>query len=342
MATSSPKQLTAPAQIHFFKRMFPLLEKGYPLHQALNITGWDEDLKPITSELLFHFKKGEQMEEAFSKVGFSPMVVSFLYFGKIRKDFPSLFRQCFQLLSISYDTKKKFRNTLRYPVILLFFLTLTFFFMKKSVIPSFQSLYDHEEDKPWSLYIFHVLDYTITFSTILFLLFLIALFIYKLCSPSLTIEQKLNIYKRIPYVQTMKAYIVSYQFSIHASSMLKAGFSLNEVLNILIAQPKQKELSFSAKTMLDSLSEGNTLGMAANESVLMRREMISVFHEANDNQALGDELSLLAVMFLEQLKTKTEKMIQLIHPVFLVITAVIIISIYLSIMLPLYSWMQVY
>lgn len=282
------------------------------------------------------------MEDAFAKAGFSQIVISFLYFGKIRKDFPSLFRQCYQLLSISYETKKKFLHTLRYPVILLFFLTITFFFMKKSVIPSFENLYAHEEDKPWSLYIFHVMDYTITIMTFLFIILLIVLSIYKLCSPSLSIEKKLKIYRFLPYVQTIKSYTVSYQFAIHASSMLKAGFSLNEVLNILITQPKQQELSFSANTMLRSLSEGNTLGMAANESILMRREMISVFHEANDNQALADELSLLAFMFLEQLKTKTEKTIQLIHPVFLTIAAVIIISIYLSIMLPLYNWIQVY
>ncbi|SDI95709.1 type II secretion system F family protein [Salimicrobium halophilum] len=336
------KQLPLPVQIHFFKRMSPLLEKGYPVHRALDITGWDEDLKPLTSELLYHFKKGDSLEEAFRKARFSPMVISFLYFGKVRKDFPSLFRQCYQLLVISHDSKKKLWQTLRYPLILLLFLFITFYFMKKSVIPSFESLYAHEEDKPWSLFIFQGLDYTITLVTGLGFLFLTAFLIYKIYAASLPMKRKLEIYKRIPYVQMVKSYIVSYQFAIHASSMLKAGFSLNQVLDILIDQQKQKELSFSAKTMLLSLSEGNTLAMAANASTLMRKEIISVFHEANDNQALADELSLLAFHFLDQLKTKTEKTIELIHPIVLSVAALIIISIYLSIMLPLYNWIQVY
>ncbi|WP_347862762.1 type II secretion system F family protein [Salimicrobium sp. PL1-032A] len=342
MAIFTRKYLPLSVQIHFFKRMAPLLEKGYPVHRALDITGWDEELKPLTSELLYHFKKGEAMEEAFRKVHFSPMVISFLYFGKVRRDFPSLFRQCYELLVISSDSRKKLWQTLRYPIILITFLFITFHFMKESVIPSFESLYAHEEEKPWSLFIFRALDYTLTLGTVLIVLSIIAFLLYKYYAKSLSMTRKIEIYKRIPYAQMIKSYIVSYQFAIHASSMLKAGFSLNQVLDILIDQQKQKELSFSAETMLLSLSEGNTLAMAANESVLMRKEIISVFHEANDNQALADELSLLASHFLEQLKTKTEKTIELIHPIALSVAALIIISIYLSIMLPLYNWIQVY
>ncbi|SDX69334.1 type II secretion system F family protein [Salimicrobium album] len=336
------KTLAVPLQIHFFKRMYPLLNKGYSLPRALNITGWDQDLKPLTSQLLYHFEKGEPMEKAFAEARFSSLVISFLYFGKMRKDFPSLFHQCFQLLTITYETKKKLAHTLRYPVILMLFLLLTFYFMKKSVIPSFQNLYEHEENKPWSLYIFQTIDYSISFFVLLSVIAGTTFFVYKLAAPRLKFETKMNVYRRIPFILSIKTYIVSYQFAIHASSMLKAGFSLNQVLDILISQRNQQELSFSARTILESLSEGNTLGMAANETVLMRKEMVSIFHEANDNQALADELSLLAGMFLEQLQMKTEKTIQLIQPIFLIITAVVIISIYLSIMLPLYSWIETY
>lgn len=62
--------LSVQLQIDFFHRVSHILEKGYPLLEALSMTGWDARLKPVSHELIEVLKGGDTISLALEKAVF--------------------------------------------------------------------------------------------------------------------------------------------------------------------------------------------------------------------------------------------------------------------------------
>ncbi|WP_241655889.1 type II secretion system F family protein [Halobacillus litoralis] len=330
--------LSVKHQITFFQRLSHILEKGYPLLDALKMTGWDVALKPTTEAVARSLSKGDTLDAACEKARFSSTVTQFLYFSHIHNDLPKTLKQCKDLLQMKKDYKQRFFQVIRYPLFLFIFLVIAFLILQQTVMPNFVLLFEGQENKALGLMV--LMTHALNAIGICSIIFFLSLMCLKFILPHLTLQKKLSFYHRVPLVKFYQSFSLSFLFTTHLYSLLQAGLTLKESMELMKNHKQYEILSFYSEQILSELSEGKSFGEALHSCTLFRTELTDIFHHTNDIKALQDELEMLAAFFMEYMQEKIKAWLQMIQPVFFVCIAVVIISIYASIMLPLYQWMQ--
>ncbi|WP_246139239.1 type II secretion system F family protein [Halobacillus faecis] len=325
-------------QILFFKRCSHILNKGYPLLDALQMTGWDTKLKFTCDVLTQHLSAGHPIHEAFIKARFSLSVTNFLYFSQVHHNLSRSFQQCRDMLQLKKDYKEKFLKIIRYPVFLFVFLIIAFTILQRTVIPSFLHLFEGEKGGTFRLMI--IIMHAMNGIAILVLLTGLLLIGIVIILPRMTLKKKLSLYERVSLLKLYHSYSVSLLFTTHLHSLLQAGLPLKNAIEMIQSHKKYELLSHYCKELLHELSNGKTFAQAVYSCPLFRPELTNIFHHTNDIEALKDELELLTEFFMEYLNQKITTWLHVIQPAFFIIIATVIILIYASIMLPLYQWMN--
>ncbi|MGP4074392.1 type II secretion system F family protein [Halobacillus sp. K22] len=336
--TQRKSKLPVAIQILFFHRLSHILHKGYPLLEALKMTGWDPSLRPLSDELNIHLSKGETIDNAFLHVHFSPLVTNFLYFGRVHQDLPAMFKQCEELLKMKKEYSHKLFQVLRYPLFLLLFLIAAFSILKHTILPNFLLLFQGEDSS--SLWFMMALDYFINGIVILSGALLVVLMIMKLILPRLSLNTRIELYEKVPLLKIYHSFMTSFLFTTHLNSLFKAGLPLKQSLEIMSSHHRYELLSFYSEKIILQLAEGKTLGQSVHSCSLLKSELTNLFHQTSDIEALNHELEMLSEFFIEYVQEKMLKWMQMIQPLFFIIIAVIVVCIYASIMLPLYQWMD--
>ncbi|MYL71904.1 hypothetical protein GLW00_13635 [Halobacillus litoralis] len=325
-------------QILFFKRCSHILDKGYPLHDALQMTGWDTKLKSTCDTLTQHLSAGDPIQEAFVKARFSLSVTNFLYFSQIHHNLSRSFQQCKAMLQMKKDYKEKFMKVIRYPVFLFVFLIVACTILQKTVIPNFVHLFEGKKDGTFHLIV--ILMNVMNGLGILVLLTAILFMAIMIILPRMPFKKKLAFYERISILKMYQSYSVSFLFTTHLHSLLQAGLPLKDAIEMINGNENYELLSHYCNELLIELSNGKTFAQAIYSCPLFRPELTNIFHHTNDVEALKDELELLAEFLMEYLSQKISTWLHVIQPAFFIIIATVIILIYASIMLPLYQWMN--
>ncbi|WP_406944385.1 type II secretion system F family protein [Halobacillus sp. SY10] len=325
-------------QILFFKRCSHILDKGYPLLDALQMTGWDTKLKSTCDILTQHLSAGHPIHEAFIKARFSLSVTNFLYFSQVHHNLSRSFQQCKDMLQLKKDYKEKFVKVIRYPVFLFVFLIIACTILQRTVIPNFLNLFEGEKDGTFRLMV--IIMHVMNGLGLLVLLTSLLLIAVMIILPRMTLKKKLSLYERVSLLKLYHSYSVSFLFTTHLHSLLQAGLPLKEAIEMIHGHKKYVLLSHYCKQLLHELSNGKTVAQAIYSCPLFRPELTNIFHHTNDIDALKDELELLAEFFMEYLSQKISTWLHIIQPAFFIIIATVIILIYASIMLPLYQWMN--
>lgn len=325
-------------QILFFHRVSHILSKGYPLLEALSMTSWDRTLKPISDELNHSLTKGETIDEGFKNAKFSKVVTNYLYFARSHHDLASSFQQCKDILQLRREYTRKIIQAIRYPVLLLLFMLVAFTIIQHTVLPNFLLLFEEEGTstlwilKGISLFI-HVLGASV------FLTVLVSLLI-RLITPRLSITKRIRLFKKIPFFYTGYSFVLSFLFSHHLQTLLMTKLTLKESLEFMRQHQRYDILAHYSEQILNELSYGKTLSQAIHPCEMLRSELTDLFHQTNDVEALNDELELLSEFYMDHMKTTVTKWVQWIQPAFFLLIAFLVITIYASIMLPLYEWMN--
>ncbi|SFJ21260.1 competence protein ComGB [Halobacillus dabanensis] len=331
-------RLSIQHQINFFKRLSHILEKGYPLLDALKMTGWDIKLKPTSAIIEAHLRAGAPFHIACEKAHLSQTVTNFLYFSHTHYDLPKCFIQCKDLLEMKQKYKQKLLRVIRYPIFLFIFLVIAFTVMQKTVMPNFITLFEGQNNQNLTLMNAMIFVLNTLGGIAVFIILLLLAFVFIL--PRLDLSKKISLYENIPPLKIYQSFLLSLLFTTHLYSLLQAGLTLKEAIELMEQHKKYDILSHYSNIILAELSQGKSFAQAIYQCSLFRKELTNIFHHTNDIQALKDELEMLSDFFMEYIEQKINSWLHLIQPIFFIIIAIVIISIYASIMLPLYQWMN--
>ncbi|WP_079479682.1 type II secretion system F family protein [Halobacillus salinus] len=330
------ERLSVKTQILFFHRISHILSKGYPLLEAMKIAAWDPKLIPITSELSIQLQRGATLDEAFEKVNFSPFVVTFLYFGKHHLDLSGTFRQCEKMLTLQSTYKQKVIQALRYPLFLLLFIIIAFGVIQRNILPNFLLLFENER----TLWLMKLISLSLNLFGIVAILLTLLSLLWYLFSPKVELPTYLKMIDRIKLIREAYSLVLSYLFTSHMQTLLSTGLSLKQSLDLITHQTRHRVLAHYGERILQDLQDGKTIGQAIHPCSLLREELTNLFHQTNDVQALTSELELLEHFYLNYMETTLSKWVQRIQPTFFILIAILVVTIYASIMLPLYQWMD--
>ena len=335
---SRRKMLANPLQLRFLHLLHRLLTNGYPLLDAIETVKWNKELEKPATRILTCLKDGMSIDEAFDQAKFHPLITSYLYFVKGNGDLEGSIKKCAAMYEYRIKNTNKFQQAARYPLILLFIFSLLLYFIKQSVLPSFQDIFQASMSASSTVQVSIILIEMLTTITFVLIFVLgILLFVWLLTKGKLPIEKQLNVYRTIPLYRSFLKLQTSFYFATHFSSLLKTGMSFKEILDHMTRQKKLPIISYYAQQMTSELSRGVHIASLLTVFTFLEGQLTTIFSKNADAQALEKDLSIYAELLMEEIQRKIVKIITFVQPVFFTILAGFIIFIYITLMWPMFQ-----
>ncbi|MFS0672801.1 competence type IV pilus assembly protein ComGB [Ornithinibacillus sp. 179-J 7C1 HS] len=334
-------RLKTTTQLTFLKRLSRSLSNGYPLIEALETMKWDKNLLSVAEQVIILLKSGETLDKSLEKLSFHPIITTYLYFAKEHANLEANLNKCLHIYEQRLNHLKKFTQVIRYPIILIIIFSMVFFFIQHKVLPNLLSLFQQNNQES------HMINTTITFSSLIYygfiMVILISLTIYFLWThmkPKTPVELQIKLYNMLPIYRGYVKLNTSFLFSTHVETLLKTGLPIKDVLTILSKQTKLPLLSYYATQLINGLNQGFPISLIMEQLTFLSPQLTSIFQKNSNSESLEKDLATYSTFLIDELNDKIVNIITYIQPVFFILLGLIIILIYLSLMLPMYQFIN--
>lgn len=335
------RYLNSSIQLSFLKRLTRALSNGYTLLAALETLKWDNRLRPVANEAINLLKNGKTIDYVFEKLKFHPIISTYMYFAKEYGDLEESILKCVEIYEKRLEYTKRFTQVIRYPLLLIVIFSILFFFIQYSVLPNLLTLLQQNNpDDPF-------INYFITLSSVIYyaclaLVFclLIIRWVWHVMKDKIPIEKQLHFILAIPFYRSYVKLNTSFLFSTHMSSLLKTGLSIKDVLAVLARQQKLPILTHYADFLTNGLKSGYPIYVLIHQLELINPQLASIFQKNTDANTLEKDLTIYAIYLTDELNQKIQKAITYVQPIVFIGLGLIIILIYMSLMLPMYQFIE--
>ena len=331
-------------QAVFIFRLGELLQTGYHLAEALRFLQSQESIKrrKEIDIALEQLKAGHTLFEVLSFLGFSPQLLQFVYYAEFYGDLPYALKEGGRFWSKRNADNNKILKIFIYPIILFVFVILISSVLQSVLLPKFISLYESMNIAP-SVF----LTFVVTFSQItnfipsFLVCFLILFFtLKKYWFEKMRYFQRKKYIQRIPVVNTYVRMFDTYYLSYHLSGLLAGGLSINDSMLLLSKQKYHPFFQELGELMYKELNEGKSLESVFGELIFFEDYLKDVIANGQKNGKLDQELYQYSRIVLQSIESKVASVIKFVQPVLFVFVGSIVIAIYLSVLLPMFSVMN--
>ncbi len=338
--TSSPTSKQLHKQGVFLNRLGRLHEDGFSLKEALTFlqTIADKDTKEMVHFLIIESAKGSEFSSVLKEAGFPDYTCTQVYFSLFHGQFAHSLINAGDLLIKQSEKKKKMKQILQYPIMLVVFIIGMLIAMRYILIPHMNQIVQVDSQSlPFST---HVIVQSVYHApTIIVLTLVICSILYFIVSSYLRrqspIEQLMlkSKWSRSLLFQLYWSHYFTYEWG----NLLKGNRSLFEVVQIM----KETETSLLINEMGQWIEKEMRKGMDFHDALrpltFLRPEVLEVVKHGELSGKLGTELILYAQNCEESFDKRSEQLMEYVQPVIFVGVAVIIIAIYAALLLPTFS-----
>lgn len=333
------QKLTITAQLQFLHILQRMLSKGLTLIQSLDAMKYYAELEYTSSQILKRLEAGQHLDEAMDESGFHHSIISYLFVVREKSNISERIEQCHQLFQQHVHYMRKFQQTVRYPLILLFIFSGLLFFIYARVIPSFQQLMFGELPMLLQAVIFlsSWLGYSIL---VLVAVFSFGVVIWIFSRNKISLETKLSLYRKIPLYRSYVKRQTSFHFAALYSSLLQTGMPMKELLHYMSRQTRLPIISYYAKQMQLEYFRGRSIQGLLTTMKFLDRHLTDILSSNMDAVNLAKDLAIYAEISIDTMYQRLQKRIIYIQPVFFSIIGAFIIFIYISLMSPMFELMN--
>lgn len=328
----------------FLKRLGALLEEGYSLKKSLKLLNKLEinSIKKWIREIEAGLKKGKTLHEELEKIGFSKKTCSQIYLASQYGDYGKSIRQCGEDLLEEEKFKKRIQSLLAYPLILLFFLFSMIMIMRFLVLPNMESLFFNQESKAriYSNLIVRFIYYSPQLILITFLLSILLVFILKNKLANLSYLEKIRFFVKWPFIKKYFTYYWTNFLFLEWGNLLKKGMSFQELIQLMMGEESSTILRETAEQLSEEMIQGKTIKEGLKTLPFFDEEGLMVISHGEDLGHLAIEMIFYAKYCEEELSNELEKILLIIQPLIFIFIALMIIAIYASMILPIYTMME--
>ncbi len=334
----------------FSRQMYSLTKAGIPLIRAivgLSDTTNNKTLKRVLRDVATQLERGRSLSACFSsheKI-FPQIAVSIVHVGENTGRLEDAFLQLAEYFEQDEETRKRINAAMRYPMMVLIFITGAMFLLNLKVIPTFSSMFSKlGADLPLTT---RILISTSDFFTQYWQLLIVAIIgvIVGLRAYVATPIGKVqwDRYKmKIPFVGSIIERSLLARFSRSFSMILDAGVPMTTGLSLVAEAVDNSYMETRIKDMRRNIEKGDSLlrsSVASNLFSPLVLQMIAVGEETGRvDELLNDASEYYEREVDYDLKSLTAK----IEPVLISIVAVMVLVLALGIFTPMWDMMNAY
>lgn len=331
-------------QAAFLKRIGELLARGYPIAAAIESISLHlpKSRKEELYDCLVELKRGLPFHDALDKLGFHKDLIGYVYFAEQHGSFAEALLEGSSLAQLKNKDLHKLITLLQYPFVLILITGFLFVFVENTLLPRFTTLFTSLglEENFFTKVIYTFDHYFPVFiETLLVLLFLTAIYYFFIFRKYSILKQR-KLLVQIPIAGRILKLLFTHYFSIQLSFLLSGGISVSEALILFEQNEKQPFYSELGKTIKLKLVTGEKLETIIATFSFFEKEFPMIVKHGQENGKLEQELLFFSKHCVSNMEEIIEKSLKTIQPILYLFIGLLVVSMYLSILLPMFHLMD--
>lgn len=336
----SPRQL-----LQFNQELAALLKAGLPLLQSLGLLVErmrDPALREVVSAVRERVRAGSELSDAFAEHGdrLPALYPATLKAGERTGELEQVLRRFVRYLRLTLEVRRKVLSALVYPAFLVGASAVLVGIMALYVVPNFRTFYEAANVELPALTRWTIGITTFLRGNLLWLLVGVAVaglgFRRWRRSPSgrLTLDRWRL---RLPLVGPVLQRFAISEFCRSLALLLSGGLPLVPALEIAVRAVGNRALAERLQPIVRRVTEGGSLHGSLEATGAFEPFAIDMVQVGEATGALDAMLGNTADFLDEEVETRTQRLLQLLEPILLVLMAVLVGVLLLSVYLPMFS-----
>ncbi|MGG3451008.1 competence type IV pilus assembly protein ComGB [Domibacillus aminovorans] len=337
------KRMTAKNGAEFIFRLGEMLAKGFTIRESIDFLMLN--IQGISGKQTKHIRQmlqaGTPLHEILPILHVPSLICLQVYFAEKHGNVQDALIHAGAQWKKSEQSKAKLIKLLQYPIFLLLLLVMLLAVLNTFVLPQFHDLHASMGYEPEGiiLLLLFLLEWVPPIMLILLPCAIgLSIFLYaryRLLSP----KKKADMLIRIPYVRTFFQLYFTRLFARESAQLLNSGFAVNEMLHIFERQTIYPMLTAVSEIIDKRLMNGESLQEAIKKMAWFDKKLSALTGHGGANGRLGEELLMYAEFCDELVEEKIKKLTGFIQPAVFLFIGVVVMTVYLSVMLPMFEMM---
>ena len=328
-------------QAAFITKLGELLDNGYPLAEAIGFLEFQEakNKREDFGEAIRSLRDGHPLHQVLSDLKFHPELVSFIFYGEQYGNLAHSLTEGGKYWRKRTEDTEKLKKLLVYPLFLFFFVGMVFYILQVVLLPKFQTIFlTMNMEQSLLLKVLSASAVLLPFSPFLLLTFIITLVAYKqFWFKKLCPLRQRRILLKIPLAGTFIRLYETYFFASQFGGLLAGGLSINESIQLFSLNQQQPFYQKLCAIMKDDLTEGRPLEMIFQELPYFEGNLPFVTANGQKYGRLDSELHHYSQFLLQRIEERMRAVMKVIQPLLFSLIGLLIVSIYLAVLLPMFS-----
>lgn len=335
--------------LNMLNQMALMMKAGVSLIMAMDvmIDGQKEkNFKKILQEIRQDLLGGTQMSDSMAKFrAFPEMLISMVRAGEENGRLDEAFTRCAALQESSMSLTAKLRSAMIYPCILLILTLALIIVMNVMVLPSFVGIFK-QFNAPLpalTVSVMAVSGFIMTRWYVIIAAVIAIIAAYKAgrhFSPSFVLRTD-SLKLRFPVIGEVLRLSLLSRFSRVMSSLVNAGVNVVHSLEISAKVVQNRLIQKSIADMIEDVKVGVAINISMKRFSVFDSLMVSMVKAGEETGLLGDSLGKVAGLYENRSNESTKRMTTLLEPIMTIIIAVIVGTVIISIVMPMFGMYSV-
>lgn len=332
----------------FNQQLATLLDAGMPVLQSLELLQKAQAnpyFREVLARVVEDVRSGVALSEAFATQGelFPALYCASLFAGERSGDLGGVLRRYIRYQQLLEGVRRKVTSALTYPAALLTLALILIVVLVTYVIPRFAGLYqDFEADLPLLTTTILAVATFVRERVFFFvggaLLAVYALKRYWSTDAGRLAKDRLKL--RLPFVGEIFHYFSLSQFVRALANLLGGGTPLVPALEVAVGTVTNRAVAAPLSRVIPMVREGQPLWSSLATTGLFPELSLAMVQVGEATGALEDMLTGVGQFYDESIEIKLTRVVTLIEPAVLVLMGGVIVTLLLSVYLPMFSLLQ--
>lgn len=325
-------KLTRKQRIDFVHLLGDLLENGFSLQQAIGFFESANLFKPaVLLSVEEDLNQGKSLAVSFSKLNYSNDQLLQIELADSHGDIAQTLVGISEQMRLVQRQRENFMKAVSYPLLLLIFLNAILLGMRFFLLPQLlTSGMIHTGDA--SVQIIESVP-IIGFGMIMILLLLIVC--WRFFGQRYSFLVRFQLLARIPFVGTLFSNYYSAYFALEWGKLFQQGLELHQILECLLVIEGNSLMKEVAEELKIRLAHGSSLSDELKKYPFLTKEFSRIVFQGEARGNLAKELLTYSQFVWRRFFNQLELICSLLQPFVFLLVALLIISLYLTMLLPL-------
>lgn len=329
------------------RQLSSMIRTGVPIVQAIQMVEKqlkNKKLKAILNLVVKDLLNGEKLSKAFQKHEryFPSLFINMLYASEESGELDHVLTLLAESFQRTHQVSAKIRGAFAYPIVIIIFANIVSLGLILFALPTFLTMFENSNAElplitKVLLFIHNgLMNYGLILLLLLCFLAVIGIKLLTNISVRRWVDRQLI---GVPFIGMIISEVMVYRFSQCLHDLYKSGVSIDKALEITAKIISNKYFSEEIHNICTEIRSGVELGTALERRGIFPNILVSMVKVGEETGDLDSLLDDLATYTRNELDMKISQTVSLIEPLLLIFIGLLVGSIIIGIMLPMYDGM---